>query len=123
MAEYLFLDIGAEWDLAFPFREAARVYHSFEEVFPQLIEEAVDLPAVFEKGASDDRPRVVLKMTDNSAFVGFNSYIQGQGEIAIFPLAPILFRGGRAWAKAVLIHAGKISFSVNKEVLGELADE
>ena len=123
MAEYLFLDIGAEWDLAFPFREAVRVYHSFEEVFPQLIEEAVDLPAAFGKGVDEKRLRVVLKMTDNSAFVGYDSYIQGQGEIAIFPLAPNLFRGGRAWAKAVLIHAGKISFSVNREALGELEDE
>ncbi len=123
MAEYIFLDIGAEWDLAFPFREAARIHHSFEEVFPQLMQEAVDLPRIFGKGVRERRPPVILKMSDNSAFVGFDSYISGQEEIAIFPLPPNLFRSGKAWAKALLSHSGRMSFFVNKEVLGELCDE
>jgi len=121
MAEYIFLDIGAEWDLAFPFREAARVHHSCEEVFPQLREEAVPLPEIFGTGAADPRPPVILTMNDSSSFLAFDSYISGRAsEIEIFPVPPALFEKGMAWAKAVLKQGRKLSFSVNKEVLAGL---
>lgn len=123
MAEYIFLDIGAGWDLAFPFREAAKVHHSFEEVFPQLREEAADLPAIFGTGMKDGRRQVILTMNDSSSFLAFDSWISDpSSRIDIYPLPPCLFLSGKAWAKALLICGGRISFAVNRSVLGELSD-
>lgn len=123
MAEYIFLDIGAGWDLAFPFRDAAKVHHSFEEVFSQLREEAVPLPEIFGVAGGGSRPPVILTMNDNTSFLAFDSYIsEPSAEIGIFPIPPGLFHGKKAWAKAVLLYKNRISFSVNREILRELLD-
>lgn len=123
MAEYIFLDIGAGWDLAFPFREAARVHHSFEEVFGQLREEAADLPVIFGKGGDDTRPQIILTMNDSSSFIAFDSWISDpSAPIDIYPLPPCLFVRGKVWARAVLKCRGRISFAVNRAVLKSLGD-
>jgi hypothetical protein len=118
MAEYIFLTIGTECDLAFPFKDAAKVHHSFEEVFPQLKEEAVSLFKIFGAAEQEDSPRVILTMNDNSSFLALDSYISEKSEeVSIFPIPPCLFREDKAWAKAVLNYGERTAFAVNPGIL------
>ena len=123
MAEYVFVNIGKEWDLAFPFKDVAKVHHSLEEIFPQLQADAVNLMKLFGANIRSGSPLVVLTTNNGSHFLGMDSYIHNQSEeVKLFPMHPGLFQKGKAWARAVLVAKGRISFAVNADILKELQD-
>lgn len=124
MKDFLIGDIGRDFKIAFPLEEVYKVYHAFDEVFPQLKMESLNLIEFFKGSYKDESYLVIVLLKDGlSVLLNDVDLLKNSEELKIYPINKIFFEKGMDWTNSLIREKEMVYYIPDFRKLAKIKNE
>lgn len=124
MKDFLIGDIGRDFKIAFPLEDVYKVYHAFDEVFPQLKMESLNLIEFFKGSYKDESYLVIVLLKDGlSVLLNDVDLLKNSEELKIYPINKIFFEKGMDWTNSLIREKEKVYYIPDFRKLAKIKNE